>query len=160
MLGNLWGKNRRNLRRAVSFRCEVVTDPSFERISDKGIDISAGGMLVHTDSHVEVGTPVIVSFALPQSRIFMDAIGSVSRVVSARRKGDEGMRVALRFEQFDAVSKAFLEGRLAGTPPPMPARPVRPDYALGIQPWVQAIGLGGMPEVIDLAEDAFTLIAA
>ena len=119
---------RRVVRRLARIPCEVVSDNGFRLIGRTGLDLSTEGMLVRFEgARVELGEEVIVSFRAPMSRMWFDAIGTVSRLIRGRRPSDRGRAVAVRFHELDAVDRAVLGAKLSGLPPPMPARRLRMD---------------------------------
>lgn len=120
---------RRVVRRLARIPCEVVTDRGFRLVGRQGLDLSTAGMLVRVErSPVEVGEEVIVAFRAPRSRMWFDAVATITRVVRGRRPRDGGQAVALRFHELPAVDRAVLDAKLQGFPPPLPARRLRVDY--------------------------------
>ena len=120
---------RRTVRRAVGTACQAVVEEGFSLIGERAIDLSVDGMLLASDHEPDVGTEVIISFRAPGTGIWLDAEATVARIVRGRRRGDPARAIGLRFRGLDSVSRAILDGSLAGKPPPVPARLVRKDYA-------------------------------
>ena len=66
-----------------------------------------------------------MSFMAPYSRTWIDAEGTVARVIHARREGDVSRALGISFEYVDEVARAVLRQNLQGLPPPvMPRRTV------------------------------------
>lgn len=131
----VYARQRRALRRAVPVECQVVRERDFRMIATRGVDLSPDGMLVVAQAPVLTGEPVIVSFRLPRSGAWgwFDAEGTVARVVHGRRPGDKGRRFGLAFDGLDESVRIFMENALRGTPPPVPARAPRIDYAASVR---------------------------
>ena len=124
---------RRSLRRAVTTECQVVSDRLFRLLSDQALDISKEGMLVESDALTCVGEELIVSFRLPGTRLWLDAEAEVARIVRGRRTGDRHRALGIRFTHIDSLNLAMLSGSLVGTPPPVPHRRLRRDYARTVE---------------------------
>jgi hypothetical protein len=122
-------QQRTALRRAVRVDCQVVREHDFKMLGSRGVDLSPAGMLVMAQEPVLTGEPVIVSFRLPRGLYWFDAQATVARVVHGRRPGDTGRCFGLEFHTFDDDCKWFLALALRGTPPPVPCRAARIDYA-------------------------------
>jgi len=120
---------RRAMRRAARFECQVVRERDFKLLGDCGVDLSVGGMLVVTDERVLTGEDVVVSFRAPGVGSWFDASATVARVVHGRRPGDGGRALGLRFHPMDSVSRTFIRAGLRGIPPIIPAREPRVNYA-------------------------------
>ena len=124
---------RRVLRRALHFGCQVVREHDFVLIGDEAIDVSPDGMLVVTDARVLTGEELVVSFKLPHISGFIDAEATVARVVHGRRPGDRGRRcLGVEFQRIDPRARRALRAGLRHVPPPLPARERRVDYAATI----------------------------
>ena len=125
-------RDRKAVRRSVVSRCEAVADRGFRLVGRTLRDLSAEGAFLETDADVEIGEEIYIAFQAPRTRLWMDARARVVRHVRGRRAGDSSRGVGLRFETIDAVDRAVLEGSLSALPPPVPARPVRADYASAV----------------------------
>jgi hypothetical protein len=126
-------RQRRAIRRALPIECHVVRERDFRIIATRGLDLSAHGMLVVADGiPVLTGEPVFLSFVLPRTGRWFDAEATVARVVHGRRPGDKGRAFGLAFDFVDEEVRRHTETRLRGTPPPIPARALRIDYAASI----------------------------
>jgi hypothetical protein len=125
-------RQRRAIRRAVPVDCQVVRERDFRLVADRGVDLSPDGMLVEAHGRVLTGEPVIVSFRLPRTRWWFDAEATVARVVHGRRPTDKGRCYGLAFDGLDESVRMLLDCALRGTPPPLPAREPRVDYAATI----------------------------
>ena len=124
---------RSNLRRHVSMPCQVVSETAFELIGDQCVDLSPTGLQVKATRAARLSTPVLVSFRIPDSGIYVDAEGIVARVVWGRRDEDEYPSYGIEFTNIGRVDRAILAARLRGLPPPIPARNLRMDYASSVQ---------------------------
>jgi hypothetical protein len=114
------GLRRTSTRRDVVVPCQAVRERDFKLIAERTLDVSVDGLLLPVTTPVLTGEPVIVSFAIPGAWIDAEAI--VTRVVHARRPGDEGLAVGLVFDVISPASRAALAGFLHGRPPPLPRR--------------------------------------
>lgn len=116
---------RRPSRHAIRIPCQVVRPRDFKLIAESTLDLSELGMLAVPNRVVLTGEEVIVSFMAPYSRTWIDAEGTVARVVHGRREGDVSRAIGVSFDYLDEVSRAVLRQNLMGLPPPvMPRRPV------------------------------------
>jgi hypothetical protein len=124
---------RREMRRALRFGCKVVDQRKFTLVADRAVDLSPEGMLVPSESGLEVGEELIVSFRATELGLWFDTEARVTRVVHGRRPGDIGRCFGLRFLTLPAVSRLILRGHLRKVPPPLPKRAQRIDYAATIR---------------------------
>lgn len=111
---------RRPSRHAVRIACQVVRERDFKLIGDVAMDLSEYGMLVAPTTRVLTGENVIVSFMAPFSRQWIDAEGTIARVVHGRRATDRGSSLGVSFDNIDEVSRVILRNRLASLPPSLP----------------------------------------
>jgi hypothetical protein len=111
---------RTSTRRDVVIPCQAVREHDFTLIADQTLDVSVDGLLVPIERRVLTGETVIVSFRIPGT--WIDAEGTVTRVVHGRRPSDEGMAVGIVFDVISPASRAALAGFLHGRPPPLPRR--------------------------------------
>jgi c-di-GMP-binding flagellar brake protein YcgR len=125
--------DRKSMRHHVRIDCQVVREHDFELVGHRTLDLSADGMLVRTASAVRVGESMLVSFQATQLGIWFDAEAEVTRLIRGRRPEDEGRAFGLRFIDMPKVSRLILRGHLRRTPPPLPKRPQRVDYAATIR---------------------------
>lgn len=127
-------QRRTELRRGVSIACEAVAGYGFRLLGRRALDVSSTGMLIETHgAYARLGEEVIVSFQPPRSRLWVDAVAKVARVVKGRRKNDRAQAVGLSFVSMDAADRAILEAKLRGHPPPVPGRKPQIDYAAQVQ---------------------------
>lgn len=124
---------RRAARRAVELPCEVVAEPDFRLLGNRALDLSTGGLLLQSEEEASPGDGVVLSFRAPGKRRWIDALGKVTRVAQGRRRTDRARCLGVRFDAMDPESWALLEACLWGRPPPVPARPLRRDYARMVQ---------------------------
>jgi hypothetical protein len=125
-------QQRSALRRAIRVDCQVVREHDFKLLGSRGVDVSPAGMLVMAQEPVLTGEPVIVAFRLPRGLYWFDAEAIVTRVVHGRRPGDTGRCFGLEFQTLDPDCKWLLALALRGTPPPVPRRAPRIDYAASV----------------------------
>jgi hypothetical protein len=123
---NLDARDRRSVRRAVRAACQVVTEHGFQLLGQIALDLSTDGLLVSSDVTVPAGEPVLVSLRIPGTTIWIDAEGTVTRVVA-------GTGVGVRFDRLDADARALLSSSLRGFPPPIPTARPRRDYAAAVR---------------------------
>ncbi len=129
--------DRREVRRALAFSCEVVRERDFRRVAQTALNLSPDGMFVSTDDDLEVGESLIVSFRATQLGLWFDSEARVARIVRGRRGGDRGAGVGLSFSTLDRVKRLILRGHLRRVPPPLPSRPQRIHWTatiLGLAP--------------------------
>jgi hypothetical protein len=125
--------DRREVRRAASFTCQVVRERDFRLIADQALDVSPDGMLVRTDHDMEIGESLIVSFKATQLGLWFDSEASVARIVRGRRDGDRGAGIGLSFSTLDRVKRLILRGHLRRVPPPLPRRTQRIDWSATVR---------------------------
>ena len=123
---------RRGLRRAITTDCQVVAEDGFRLLGEQTLDVSPDGLLLASQARACIGENVIVSLRLPRGQSWIDAEGTIVRVVRGLRDRDRGHSFGVRFDRIDDFDLALLRGSLAGFPPTIPARRVRPDYAATI----------------------------
>lgn len=126
-------KDRKTLRRRVRIPCQVVREHDFALVSDVCFDLSPQGMRVRSLSPVELNTPLLVSFRVPDAGVHMDVSARVSRVAKGRRRGERFATLGLSFVDLSPLEGAILAARLKGVPPPAPARHLRIDYARSVR---------------------------
>jgi c-di-GMP-binding flagellar brake protein YcgR len=124
---------RRTLRRAVRVDCQVVRERDFKLLGDWALDLSTDGMLVITRDIVLTGEEVIVSFPIPRTRVIIDAVATVARVVHGRRPTDRDRRaLGIAFDSIEPEHQRLLRASLRHIPPPLPSRRPRIDYAASV----------------------------
>ena len=119
----------RSLRHSLRFRCQVVRERGFVLLGERGLDLSATGMLLESSLHAMPGEPVIASFQIPGTWRWLDTLGTVARVARGRRTADHGSCVGVTFAPLSSEDDLFLRWALRRRAPPLPARPTRVDYA-------------------------------
>jgi hypothetical protein len=117
------------VRRAARVECQVVRERDFKLIGSRSLDLSPHGMLVMAQADVLTGEEVLVTFRVPQTRLWFDAQATVARVVHGRRPGDLGRALGLEFDPLDGSAQWLLRAAMRGLPPPLPMREPRIDYA-------------------------------
>jgi hypothetical protein len=114
------------MRRLVSIPCQVVRERDFRLLAERTLDVSPYGLLVPTEEDVLTGEEVLVSFLVPRTSFWVDASGTIARVVHGRRPQDPGRALGVVLRGLADDVQALLTARLRGLPPPLPARPSRP----------------------------------
>jgi hypothetical protein len=113
-------------RRLVRAVCQVVRERDFTLVADQVVDLSPGGALVMPADPVLTGERVILSFKLPFFSNYIDAEGTVARVVHGRRPGEHSRGLAIRFDHVAGLDQYLLERTLRYLPPAPPGyRPGR-----------------------------------
>jgi len=123
--------DRGAIRRAVTLRCEAVSLDRCRLLGDRISDLSASGLLLPTDEPALENEIVLVHLLAGERPIVAEA--HVARVVAGARRSDRGRALGLRFTRVQRRPLGALLRRLRGTPPPVPRRPVRPDYAATVR---------------------------
>ncbi|XXT20116.1 PilZ domain-containing protein [Sorangium sp. So ce429] len=125
----LIASERRATRRAAIVECQAVCERGFRLLGTRAIDLSIEGMLVLTSARPLTGEPVIVSFRIPDTGMWIDATATIARTLHGRREGDPGRAVGLRFDSLDSATIRRLRAALERFPPTYPYRAPRVDYA-------------------------------
>jgi hypothetical protein len=120
---------RRALRRAAYFECQVVREQGFVLVGQRGIDLSPDGMLLVTSAPAVIGEELIVTFRVPGSGRWVDTLATVARIVRGHRRGDHGRGLGLAFDPLSSDDNRLVRSALRRSPPTFPARPMRIDYA-------------------------------
>jgi hypothetical protein len=121
--------DRRATRRSVLVDCQVVREHHFELMGERAVDLSMHGMLLSSKRNAVIGEELIVTFRVPGTRVWIDTLATVVRVVRGRRNGDRGPALGLAFGALSCDEERLLRGALTPFPPILPARPGRVDYA-------------------------------
>lgn len=124
---------RREVRRALSIRCQVVRESDFRLLADRSLDVSPDGMLVATDIGLELGENVFVSFRATDLGLWFDTEATVTRMIRGRRPGDRGRGVGLQFSTMPRVQRFILRAHLRNVPPPVPKRTQRIDWSATVR---------------------------
>ncbi len=119
---------RRALRRAVGFDCQVVRERDFVLLGERGVDLSTDGMLLPTDAQAVLGEELLVALRVPGTQRWIDTFATVARVVRGGRRGDHGRAIGLVFDALSADDNRLLRWALRRHPPTFPARAMRIDY--------------------------------
>jgi hypothetical protein len=125
--------DRREVRRSMGLTCQVVRERDFRLVADRALDLSPDGMLVQSESELEVGESLIVSFKATQLGLWFDSEAEVARIVKGRRDGDRGTGFGLSFSTLDRVKRLILRGHLRRVPPPLPRRTQRIDWTATVR---------------------------
>ena len=128
----VFASQRRAIRRAAHFGCQIVRERDFKLVADEVLDVSPDGMLVYCDDRVLTGDEMIVTFRLPRTSLWVDTDATVARVLHGRRPTDRGRCLGLEFNSLDARARRALRATLRSLPPPIPSRERRVDYAASV----------------------------
>ncbi|MFO0588721.1 MAG: PilZ domain-containing protein [Polyangiaceae bacterium] len=121
--------DRRATRRSVLVDCEVVREEGFRLLGVRAVDLSPRGMLLSSNRSATVGEELIVTLRVPGTRVWIDTLATVVRVVHGRRAGDRGPAIALTWAPLPTEEDRLLRSALGVFPPILPARTPRVDYA-------------------------------
>jgi hypothetical protein len=113
-------------RRFVRIDCQVVREHDFRLVGDLALDLSTRGMLVRARSRVLTGEELLIAFRPPRSNQWIDAQGTVARVVHGRRPGDLGLAFGIEFHGMQRDHEELLFQQLRGMLAPDAMRPPRP----------------------------------
>ena len=117
----------------MGLTCQVVRERDFRLVADRALDISPDGMLVQSESELEVGESLIVSFKATHFGLWFDSEAHVARIVKGRRDSDRGAGIGLSFSTLDRVKRLILRGHLRRIPPPLPRRTQRIDWSATVR---------------------------
>jgi hypothetical protein len=117
---------RRAFRRFVRIDCQVVREHDFTLVGDVALDLSTEGMLVLARSRVLTGEELLVAFRPPRCSRWIDAQGTVARVLHGRRPGDAGLAFGVEFHGMEREQQDLLFEKLRGMAAPDAMRPPRP----------------------------------
>lgn len=120
---------RRAARHAVTVTCQVVHEPAFALLGERGFDLSTHGMLLQSKAFALPGDPIIATFRVPGTDRWVDTLGTVARVVRGRRWGDMGPTMGIAFAELSVEDNLLIRWALRRVAPPLPSRPMRIDYA-------------------------------
>ena len=115
------------MRRVVVLRCEVVSLARYRMVATEVLDVSGTGLLVAANDEADPNEPVVVHLFTGAEDIV--AAAEVARVVRGLRQTDRGSAFGLRFTRVPKAPLGRLLHQLRGTPPPVPRRRIRWDYA-------------------------------
>jgi hypothetical protein len=121
--------DRRATRRSVLVDCQVVRERGFELMGERAVDLSMHGMLLSSNRSAKIGEELIATFRVPGTRVWIDTLATVVRVVHGRRNGDRGPALGLAFGALEPNEESLLRRALLVFPPILPARTPRVDYA-------------------------------
>lgn len=117
---------RHAFRRFVRIDCQVVREHDFRLVGDLALDLSTKGMLVRARTRVLTGEELLVAFRPPRCNRWIDAQGTVARVVHGRRPGDTGLSFGIEFHGMEHEFQDLIFEKLRGMAAPDAMRPPRP----------------------------------
>lgn len=124
---------RRSVRRHVRLECEVVRERGFKLLGRRMLDLSSTGLRVAALERVLTGEKVVLAFRAPGGGGWIDAEGTVTRMVHGRRAQDFGPSIGVEFGELSDESRSLLRRQLAKCPPILGRRAPRIDYAASVQ---------------------------
>ncbi len=118
---------RSAFRRFVRIDCQVVREHDFRLVANLALDLSTKGMLVRgCGPRLLTGEELLVAFRPPRSNVWIDAQGTVARVIHGRRPGDSGLSFGIELHGMERGHEALLFEKLRGMFAPHAMRPPRP----------------------------------
>ena len=117
---------RSAFRRFVRLDCQVVREHDFRLIGDLALDLSTKGMRVRARARILTGEELLIAFRPPRCNRWIDAHGTVARVVHGRRPGDTGVSFGIEFHGMESEHQELLFEQLRGMVAPDAMRPPRP----------------------------------
>lgn len=119
---------RRFLRRSIKTPCQVVAEDGFRLLGEETLDLSEEGMLIGSTAKVVVGESVILSVQMPGGSSWIDAEGTVQRVLW---RGIQRRAIGVEFKTLSSIDRALLIGGLYRVAPALAWQPRarRRDYA-------------------------------
>ncbi len=110
---------RRALRRAVALRCDLVSHYGDIPEAHLATDVSPYGLWVDTALPLHPGSEVVLGFSPPRYEgPEMLVFGTVTRVVTGRRRGDRGrLGMAIEFRDLTDGQRAAMATSLQGIAP-------------------------------------------
>ncbi len=114
-------------------RAECVVRQGERLLSDTVLDASYDGLRVKTLTPPTIGEPVRVSLRMPGSRVWVEAEGTVTRVIEGRRSGDDGRSFAIRLRRMDGMQRLLLSTVAGLYPEARGGRGESRDYARAVE---------------------------
>lgn len=98
-------------------------------LADRTLDLSYSGARVAALDEARVGERVVMSLAIPDTRIWIEAGGRIERVLPGRRYGERGTAFGLRIDRMDGMRRLLLAQVASRYPEVARTRGSRRDYA-------------------------------
>ncbi len=111
---------RRPGRHVIKTSCQVVRESDFRLVADQMENLSTWGMLVSPADPVKTGEVVYVSFQLPGSQDWFDAMAVVTRVIHGRRPTEVSRKLGLEFLDLKPYDQYRLKKAIHAAPPTPP----------------------------------------
>ncbi len=92
-------EKRADVRLPVNSLINIVTKPDNQTLSGKCFNMSASGILINTDTEIDIDTEL--SLSLAEGKINFSADGKVVRLVEA--DGGQGFLVAIKMSNINAT---------------------------------------------------------
>jgi hypothetical protein len=103
-------------RHTFRTNCQVVRERDFRLVADEIRNVSTTGVLVTPADPVMTGERLFVSFQLPGTDSWIDAQGTVTRVIHGRRPGEHSRSFGVEFDELDGWQRYVLRRALKGVP--------------------------------------------
>ncbi len=114
-------RRRFEIRKLFHGLVEVLSDFWDEPVHLGCTDLSPRGTYLVTDYPLEVGEPLVMSFALPGVRNRLLASGTVRYVSLGRRRVDQGEGgMAVEFDEMSPLERIAVRSALRPLPPRLP----------------------------------------
>lgn len=121
-------QHRRHLLRA-----ECTVRQGERLLSDQILDASYTGLRVRALAPPKLDEPVRVSLRVPGSRVWLEAEGTVTRLIEGRRSGDDGRSFAIRIRRMDGMQRLLLSTVAGFRPEARGGRGESRDYAKAVE---------------------------
>ena len=122
---------RQNRRHAFPTDCVALTEDGKRLVGDRITDLSWDGAFVATRERARIGERLRLRIRIPESQLWVDARGTVTRNAEGRRAGDSP-GLGVRITAMDGMSRILLATILRGRPEPEPTERPRRDYARAV----------------------------
>jgi molecular chaperone DnaK len=100
-------KKRKHERTDLSLLVQYRFNTFEDFMAEYAVNLSPGGMFLHTETPQEVGSMIYMQFSLKDGSKLIEGLGRVVRVIHpGSGKATPGM--AIEFTQFDEESEAFI----------------------------------------------------
>ncbi|MEM9187865.1 MAG: PilZ domain-containing protein [Myxococcota bacterium] len=116
----IWANSRRALRRAVHLECDLLSEVWDAPATHLATNLSPYGIWVDATFPLDIGDPVVLAFAPPNTDVELLIDGTVRRAELRRRARDprpSGM--GIEFGYLSPADAELLQQSLRGLPPPL-----------------------------------------
>jgi hypothetical protein len=109
--------------------CVVIRARDKRLVGDRTVDVSWSGLQIAGVGEATAGEPVHLALRMPDSNLWVEAEGWVTRVVPGRRESDAGRAYGVRISRMDGMSRVLLGSVIRNYPAARPTRGEGRDYA-------------------------------